>query len=187
MKKKAIYYVIYYAIILAFILCGFLVGSKEYMSEGGYKYNTGKTEEISGYTFYVTDEVGNYSKVKEIGWYFLPFKISTKYLLIIGDAEDGIITELSKEYIRENTPYSVHIDGERFEKIFNELIIAFVVICLILIILPFCVLFLKKISKEKKKKIILKKIKELTEMKEQGIISEEEYNTKKQVLIEKTK
>lgn len=179
MKRRKL--ILYYAIVFAVIICGFFVGSKEKIENHGYRYyGEMQTYPLQGRK---SEYLGDFTKTKVLGWYFIPLKVSNKYY--VGVDKDNPIAELDYDFIKKNLPISEvkYLSKDDFRYIYYGYLLCFVVICSILICFPFGLSFIAKFHKKKTGKRNIKKIKELADMKELGIISEEEFETKKKQLL----
>lgn len=196
-KKKVIYYII----LTIFILIGFIVGCYTREEDGGYVIEYHKY----GYN-YVTNKYGKvwdyvtgdgFKKIKYFGWFSFTFKYETHYYTYLGD----IVAELPKEQARalayEKVPedlkhdseviYSMNNDKDKFEKVYKTNIYIVIIIFILLIIAPFIVPLLFKIFKnlfnKHKENNKLSELKKLNELKENGLISNEEFETRKEKLL----
>ena len=189
-KKLSVYYVV----VVLFILLGFVVGRWEEEYDWGYKVHYGDTKPIktlTGDIIYARDseEIGDFNIEKNVGWYRMCFKSSDVYLS--GDDIDTalVITyDMASELVAGGGA-NLLFDREDFEGVYygiGEIIVS----CIIWILLFVFPLIISGISKVKNKTSIkknLKKLKELDDMKQQGLISEEQYNQRRKSLIEETK
>lgn len=167
---------IYYVVIIVVILCGFFVGSKETIENHGYTYYYGEDRGTIGNYWHLgraSEEIGDLTKTKIIGWYIIPLKTSHKYFA--GNLE------LNYDVIKKAMPIEEmrQLGNDDFNYIYYLNLIWFLIICIILIAIPFGITFFTKYRKKKTGKKKIRKIKDLAEMKELGIISEEEYEAKK--------
>lgn len=178
MKKTKL--IVYYVIVLGLILCGFFVGSKEKTENHGYRYYYGEDRGNVGnwQLGRASEEIGDFTKTKIVSWYIIPLKTSHKYFA--GNLE------LDYEFIKKAMPISEikQLRKDDFNYIHYVNLIWFLIICIILFGFPFGLSFIVKCNKKNIGKKKIKNLKELADMKELGIISEEEFETKKKQLLE---
>lgn len=199
LKLKGI--LIYYIVLIIFVVIGFVVGCHTEERDGGYEIDY----QEDGYNYFSgtygkvwkSAKGEGFTKTKNIGWYDFTFMYENKYYTYLGD----ILAELPKEQARAlayaNVPeehkqdrqvlYSMDNDEDQFKKIYKGNITTVVVIFILLIIAPFILslLFrgLKSLSGKHKENNKLSQLKKLNELKENGLISNEEYESRKEKLL----
>lgn len=177
MKRRK--WFLYYVIVFVVIICGFFVGSKEKIENHGYRYYYGEDRgKVGNWNLgRASEEIGDLTKTHIVSWYIIPLKTSHKYFA--GNLE------LDYDTIKKTVPISEirQLRKDDFNYIHYANLVCFLIICGILICFPFGLSFVAKFHKKKTGKRNIKKIKELADMKELGIISEEEFETKKKQLL----
>lgn len=187
-KRKKL--VIYYIVVILFILLGFVVGRWEEEFQGGYDVCYGDPKPhttLDGGTMYYRDsyELGDFCINKNIGWYRITFKSSNTYL--VGNNIDNAFV-LTYD-MATNDGINLLFDREDFEGVsyHTEKIIIACIIWILLFAFPLIISVISKLKNKTSIKKNLKKLNELDYMKQQGLISEEQYNQRRESLIEKTK
>ena len=192
-KKRLIYWLI----VIVFIIIGFLVGSRTERKEIGLSVYYGEpyTSKYNGILTRDSVIVGDAEEKIYLSWYFLDFKIERQYLLEEGNVkvvlDKTTLEEMANTKIYERTSryYSVSLDYIDFTYIGIIQIIIAVVIWFLLIILPIAIpKLIKKFrntKNEKKQSKKLKEMRKIQDMKEMGIISQEDFEEKKKEILEK--
>lgn len=187
-KSKGKNIKIYYIVIFIFILSGFFIGSEKRVLNHGYEYITGYKEYPSmsgkGSTKLPTYEyIGDFTEIKNIRWYIIPLINNYKYLL--GININSPLAELDYDTINKTIPISnkSQLSKDDFNYIYYANIVAFVIICIILVALPHLLSFVMQNKAKRSNKKKIKSIKELEDMEKFGMITKEEFEEKKKQLL----
>ncbi len=196
MKKKIFTKksIIYYVLIIIVIIIGFRVGYLHYFGDGhGYYVLYGTTRETRFGTQYSnTLRIGDTKEYKDIGFYFFEFSSHEKiYEDGIALSRQDIITRIDKEVPYPYTNKAIEEARKyKFDKIMPGNIIISIIIIILLLVFPLILSLIKDSSKvranrkkDRTNRKKLKKIKEIEEMKQNNIISAEEYEAKKKEIL----
>lgn len=195
LKSKGI--LIYYIVLIIFVVIGFVVGCHTEKINGGYKIEY--QEDIYDYFTRLykkvwTDVEGDgFKKINYIGWYDFTFMYETKYYTYLGDVVVELPREEAKALAYAKVPeeykkdsqviYSMEHDEERFKQVYDSNITIVVLIFILLIVIPLMFKGLKFLFDKHKENNKLSQLKKLNELKENGLISNEEYESRKEKLL----
>ncbi len=204
-------YKVFYVIILIFVIVGFIVGNKSYSLDDGYVafYGSPYTHYVGGISIGKrTDnvEIGDRTDYKYTGFYNLTFTSQKTYFdgtkeLTLDDVADMTSVKVPTTYSYE-AKMGVYENSSDFHKqIYWGNIIITILLIIILVIAPF--ILPKIVNKVKsfknnrndKKKLKQEKaqvnnslsttqaLKEYKELLDKGVITQEEFDTKKKQLL----
>lgn len=184
MKRKKL--ILYYVIILAVIICGFFVGTRKKIENHGYTYYYGEPKahkSVDGSTQFWRDSesIGDSTQTTYICWYNIVLNDSHKYFKGSGQAS----IELDYDAMKELMPITEisQLSKEDFNRIHYGNLILVIIIYIVLIGFPFALSVVLKHKKKRTGKKKIKNLKELAEMKELGLITEEEFEAKKKEFL----
>lgn len=200
-NKKSKGLVIYYIILIIFILIGFKVGCYTEEKNGGYtlQYRT------YGYDYYTKKNEYSWKWVtadgfritKYTGWYAFDFKHKTQYYTKSGDVTIELPKDSARALAWEKLPqeykndkdvlYSMQHDENKFEYTSKSEITKAIICIIVLAVAPIVLSILLKIFKKVKVKSNennkLRNLKKLNELKDNGLITNEEFEKRKEKIL----